>query len=346
MRVIAETNNELWHGGRDGAKIRAMSAVPLSHPDRLATTLATLPAARASRSTTDCAPIGAGAADCRIDLKVAQWHAVRAAQRSEAAAAHLAVYDRDGYPELWAGTVKDGVARGFHVRLEETCSLAGPEGGPDGDEVPEAPASATEFTGKELRRKKDILVASATSRIRFSRRGGLLFVDRERDLNSANCLWFEARRDEGHLDQFHGNDDERPRLFSAQFLKPTRLLQDKQFQQLELDGRLGRRGDGWPCRVVIVGSADAPGLRMTIELPQIQIGWRLRSRFLGVPADLVHHHCMPVREVVATEHGGFVADTLVRSCATLLVDGEPTAVPGAASPGAIRHTFSLGNRQS
>lgn len=325
-----------------------MHATPLSHPDRLATTLATLGAARASRGSGDFQPIGSGSADCRIELKIAQWHALRAAAASPAAAEHLAGFAREDVPELWAGTVQDGVARGFMARLEEVCSLA-PEKQPaaatsNGPDVPTPTGKSTVFTGKELRRKKDILIASASSRVRFSRKGGLLFIDREQDINSENCLWFEGRRDAGNLDEFVGADDERARLFSAQFLKPQRFLQSKHYCELELVGRLGRGPIGWPCRVTIIGDTNAPNLKLTIELDSAVPGWRLRSRFLGVPEELVHHHCMPVREVVTTTHGGFIADTLVRSCAALMVDGNPVPVPEAESPRAICHTFSLGNR--
>ena len=290
---------------------------------------------------------GPGAADCRIELKMAEWLALRASERSAEAREHLAAFAQEEYPELWAGTVQDGVARGFLVRLEEACSLAPPEPAgatTPGDNNPGGDNPGKEFTGKDLRRKKDILVASGGSRVRFSRKGGLLFVDRDHDINSENCLWFEARRDLGTLDGFVGADDERARLFSAQFLKPQRYVQSKQFSQLELAGRLGRSAVGWLCRIVITGHADAPNLHLSIELQSSVPNWRLRSRFLGVPSELVQHHCMPVRELVTTDGGGFVADTLVRSCATLLVDDEPVAVPDAASPQAIRHIFSLGNR--
>lgn len=316
-----------------------MTAAQLSHPDRLATTLATLPQARAGRSGGDYAPIGPGAADCRIEGKLAQWQALRAAQRSPVAAAHLAAYSPEEFPELWAGTVQDGVARGFQVRLEEASSLAVVASPPQ----PQPDGSATEFTGKELRRKKDILIASSGCRVRFSRKGGLLFVDRTHDVNSENCLWLEARRDVGTLDGFVGADDERARLFSAQYLKPQRFVLGEQFSMLELSGRLGRTAISWPCRIVITGHVEQPNLQLTIELANTVPDWRLRSRFLGVPAELVHHHCTPVRELVTTDVGSFVADTLVRSCSTLLVDGQPVAVPDAASPRAIRHTFSLGN---
>lgn len=320
-----------------------MPAAKLSHPDRLATTLATLPQARAARPVGASATARAGASDCRIEGKLAQWLALRAAQQSPAAAEHLAAYSPEEFPELWAGTVQDGVARGFQVRLEEACSLA--ETTAPAEEPAQLGDPVTEFTGKELRRKKDILVASVGCRMRFSRKGGLLFVDREHDIHSKNCLWFEARRDVGTLDGFVGADDERARLFSAQYLKPKRFVQSRQFSMLELSGRLGRTAIGWPCRVVITGHAEQPNLQLTIELATTVPNWRLRSRFLGVPAELVHHHCTPVRELVTTSVGSFVADTLVRSCSTLLVDGQPVAVPDAQSPHAICHTFSLGNRQ-
>lgn len=320
-----------------------MLADLLSHPDRLATTLATLADARASRPDLSGSPIGPGATDCRLELKLAQWKALRAASRSPAAAAHLAIYGQDAYPELWAGTVRDGVARGFMVHLEETCSLAGlPLDSSDQGQKNTPDSKLTVFTGKDLRRKKDILIASAGCRVRFSRKGGLLFVDREQGINSENCLWFEGRRDSGTLDNFVGHDDERARLFSAQYLKPQRFVQGKHYSELELNGRLGRGTIGWPCRIIIVGSSESPSLHVTIELASIVPLWRLRSRWLGVPETLIHHHCMPVRELVTTAHGGFVADTLSRSCATLLVDGEPVPTPDAAKQSAIKHTFSLG----
>lgn len=322
-----------------------MPAAMLSHPDRLATTLANLAALRTERP--DASPShNPGASDCRIDLKQMQWRALRAADRSEPARQHLAKFLPEQYPELWQGTVQDGVARGFYAHLEEVASLGAMPEVQDPHEQPFEPEPGTkvaEFTGKDLRRKKDILVASGGPRIRFSRKGGVLFVDRDQDINSQNCLWFEARQDHGTLDEFVAQADERPRLFSAQFLKPKRFVQSKHYSQLELEGRLGRGPIGWPCRLVITGRSGAPQLRMTIELAQTCIGWRLRSRFLGVPASLLHHHCMPVREVVTSSTGGFVADTMIRSCATLLVDGQPVAVPAASTVTALRHTFSLGN---
>ena len=71
--------------------------------------------------------------------------------------------------------------------------------------------------------------------------------------------------------------------------------------------------------------------------------WRLRARFLGLPAEHIAHECTDVREVVGNASGGFVAFTLVRSCGTLLVDGSPIAVPAAQCPGTLRHRFWLGS---
>ena len=72
---------------------------------------------------------------------------------------------------------------------------------------------------------------------------------------------------------------------------------------------------------------DPRCLRLTIRVENRHAGWRLRARFLGIPAERIAHECTPVCEVVENDAGGFVAFTLVRACATLLVDGQPVAVP-------------------
>ena len=316
-----------------------MPAANLSHPDRLAATLANLPAAHDRRPSGTFESPGIGAADCRIDLKLLQWRALAAAKGSEAAQAHLDALPRNRHPDLWAGTVQDGVARGFAVRLEEAIALAPPD-----EAVPTTDATDAEvFAGKQLHRKKDILVASGGARARFSRRTGVLLVDRAHDLHVENCLWFEARRDVGSLDGFRAVPDERPRLFSAQFLRPVRYVKADSHAELVLAGRLGRTTTSWPCRLRLQGFANEAALRVQIELSTPVIGWRLRSRFLGVPASRLHHACTPVREEVRTDHGGFVADTLVRSCSSLLVDGDPVDVPGAAQPGPVCHRFFVGD---
>jgi hypothetical protein len=317
-----------------------MHPPPQPHPDRLAATLLQVLQGEKRDAAATCSP-AAGSADCRIDLKQLIHRAERAMARSEAARAHLADLDRERHPDLWAGTVQDGVARGFAARLEEACSLA-----PEPDEPPVVDDTAQTFEGRDLRRKKDLLVASGGARARFSRKGGVLLVDRASDFQSENCLWFEARRDHGTLDTFVASPDERPRLFSAQFLAPVRYVTGKLATELTLEGRLGRGPVGWPCRLVLRGEAHRDDLRLDVELPRVVVGWRLRSRFLAVPAALLQHACTPVREHVDGRRGGFVADTLVRSCARLAVGGEVVATPDAADPGPLRHRFSFGKRNS
>lgn len=317
-----------------------------SHPDRLAETLANLPAAHAARPTDGTAPPGDGAHDCRIDLKCMLWQALRAAQRSDEARVHLQRLPRERHPDLWAGTVRDGAALGFLAHLHEVVSLA-PAAPDDGGAWPEHPDPGAQLlTDRKLRRKQDLLVKSGGPRVRFTRKGGVLFVDRAHDLHSENCLWFEACRDIGTLDGFVGAEGERARLYSAQFLQPRYYLAAKARTELQLAGRLGRGPIGWPITVTLRGDDDRQTLELFVELPHAgsdsQSGWRLRMRTLGLPATHVHHHCTPVRELVDNDHGGFVADTLVRACEHLLVDGTQVAVPDAAAPRRVRHRFTLG----
>ncbi|MEZ6036056.1 MAG: hypothetical protein R3F29_01160 [Planctomycetota bacterium] len=321
-----------------------MPGAPTSHRDRLAATLHELLHAPAATAAAPARAPGAGSADARIELKLLQWVALQAMQRSAAAREHLAPLAAEQHPDLWAGTVRDGVARGFAVRLEEAIALAGPAATHDGpDPFAELDdTSCTETTGKQLRRRKDVLIASGGARARFTRKGGLLFVDREHEAHSENCLWFEARRDHGDLDDFVAAPDERARLFSAQFLQPIVLREAKHCTELVLEGRLGRGPIGWPCRLVLRGASAERSLRLSLTLGVGPIGWRLRTRVLGVLPALVQHHCTPVREVVANDRGGFVADTLLRSCATLRVDDQPVAVPDAACQRPIAHEFRFG----
>jgi|GEM_PF-4089596 len=309
------------------------------HPDRRAATLLQVlrggerPAEGASELPEP------GSADCRIDLKQLIYRARSAIASAPSAAQHLAPLKEELHPDLWSGTVPDGVARGFAARLEEACSLASDPVSPD------APEELVELVeGKELRRKKDFLVAAGKTRARFSRKGGLLLIDRSHDLHSENCLWFEARRDLGTLDSFAGAPDEGPRLFSAQFLKPVQLACSEHTTTLTLAGTLGNGEAGWACRVSLYGDRRCDALHMTIELPRIARGWRLRSRLLGVPDQLAHHECEPVRERVDGPRGGFLADTLVRSCAQLRVGDQLVATPAAADPGPLVHRFCLGAR--
>ena len=313
----------------------------MSHPDRVAATLANVADARTARGTGPFAAPGAGAHDCRIDLKLLQWRALHAAARSARARAHLAALDAAARPDLWAGTAQDGACRGFAAALEEAIALAPPaEPAP---RPPDDPVRTQRFEGKDLRKKKDLLVASGGARIRFSRKEGLLYVDRERSVHSANCLRFEARTDRGTLDGFVGDDSERPRLFSAQFLQPRTYVQGPGYAELTLAGRIGRGPVGWNCELALTGVEMETTVRLTLRIDNRLAGWRLRARFLGIPADAIAHECSPVREVVENDAGGFVAFTLVRACPWLLVDGQKVAVPGATCQGLIEHGFRIGS---
>src|SRR5262249_46567155 len=157
--------------------------IPRSHPDRCAATLADVDAARGRQGGGPFAAPGAGARDSRIDLKLLVWRALSAIERSAAARARLRDFDRARRPDLWAGTVRDGVARGFAVALEEAISLAAGARAADGRAAVD-PAAVQTFAGKELRKKKDLLVSSGGARVRFSRKEGLLFVDRAAGVNS------------------------------------------------------------------------------------------------------------------------------------------------------------------
>ena len=123
--------------------------------------------------------------------------------------------------------------------LEEAISLCSPEEPPaeldsDTDKV---------FTGKSLQRKRDILVASAGARVRYRRKTGILFVDRDSGIHSDDCIRFEDRTDRGDLDHFTPENGERPRLFSPAFLNPVLLRQGKSRDVLVQEGRLDAAED-------------------------------------------------------------------------------------------------------
>jgi hypothetical protein len=331
----------LWQRARQRAKIAAMPEGP-SHPDRAAATLADLLAADDAHGAAGrgpFAPPGPGAADCRIDLKLLQWRALRAAAHGERARARLAPLAAAAHPDVWAGTVRDGVARGFAVRLEEAIAAAPPEAPPR--ELATTPGART-TTGRELRKRRDLLVASGGARVRFSRKEGVLFVDRAEQLHSRNCVRFEARRDLGTVDAFAPVADERPRLYSAQFLQPLRYVEAAAGSELVLAGRLGRGPIGWPCEATLTGWHDEENVRLVLRVDNRRCGWRLRVRFLGLPRAAIAHECTDVAEVVDNDAGGFVAFTLVRAVDTLLADGATVAVPAAACAGTLVHTFRLG----
>lgn len=332
-----------------------MPVQPMAHPDRAAATLAQLDASAARRPTGPFVLPGNGAADARIDLKLLQWRALAAMQRSTAARAHLAPFAVEQHPDLWAGTVQDGVARGFAARLEEAIALADDErpakqtnadaAATTKTDVAAAIAAGARVTvGKDLRKRKDVLIASGGARARFTRKEGLLFVDRADEVHAKNCLTFEARADVGTLDGFAGRADERARLFSAQFLQPQRLVESPTGTELELAGRLGRGPIGWPCRLVLRGDPAREALQLRVRIDHRLPGWRLRARFLGLPSAAITHECTPVCEVVQNDAGGFVAFTLVRAATELAVDDARVPAPGAACLGSIEHTFWLGRR--
>ncbi|GAB4153815.1 MAG: hypothetical protein Fur0037_22570 [Planctomycetota bacterium] len=306
-----------------------------SHPDRQAPTLAQV---RPPGGPFD--PPKEGSFDARVDLKLLAHAARRAIGLSEKAREHLARFDEQEHPDLWAGTVRDGVARGFCAALEEAVSLAPPPA-PAPPPVVD-PLKVKTFVGRELRRKQDLLVASGGARIRFSRRQGVLLVDRERRIESANCLRFDDLRDCGTLDGFEAPPHERPRLFSAQFLHPSVLRQGPDFDELVLDGRLGRTAAGFPVRIVFTGRKSEPFVTLRIALENRHRDHRLRMRLLGVPEDAVRHSCTDVCRRVDSPAGGFLAFTLVRACGRLSVDGEVVEVPGAQCLCRIEHEFRLG----
>lgn len=303
--------------------------------------------AAARQGTGPFAPPGAGSHDARIDLKLLQWRALQAVARSARARERLAPFDRERHPDLWAGTVQDGVARGFAVALEEAIELGGDVPDPLVALPAAEPAGALplvqEFRGKELRRKKDLLVSSGGARIRFSRKEGILFVDRDAGVNSPNCLRFEARHDRGSLDGFEPDPGERPRLFSAQFLQPVCYRTAPGRTELRLEGRLGRTQRGYGCRIDLIGDDRLTAVCLRIAIDNRQNDERLRARLLGVPRALVRHDCTDVLEQVHNDAGGFLAFTLVRACGRLLVDGVAVATPAAQCQGTVEHTFWLGH---
>lgn len=306
----------------------------LSHPDRAATTLANVDAEAARRGPGPFAAPGPGAADCRIGQKLLQWRALAAVQQAPAAAARLAPFARDTHPDLWAGTVRDGTSRGFQAALEEAVALA-----PNAPQAPPADRARTFVVGKDLRKRRELLVEHQGVAARFSRRDGLA-VQLPGLEPSPNCLRFEARRDLGTLDGFVADPAERPRLFSAQFLQPVEYSTGPGGAELLLRGRLGRGPIGWPCELRL--RAAPGGVSLALRLEHRVPGYRLRARFLGLPAAAIVHHCTDVCEVVRNDAGGFVAFTLVRANGTLLVDGAEVAVPGALDFGTLEHTFVLG----
>ncbi|MCA8954928.1 MAG: hypothetical protein KDC87_02580 [Planctomycetes bacterium] len=318
-----------------------MTARP--HPDRDAATLAQRNRLLADPSTA-AGPFqmpGDGSCDARVDLHLLR-HAAAVAMRTRGTDAARQRLDGLDTPDLLAGTVQDGTARGLHVALEEAMSLCAPAAPELADVDPEDDARTEEWTGKALRRKRDILVASGGARIRFSRRDGVLLVDRDAGIHAEDCLLFEDRTDAGTLDGFEPVAGERARLFSPAFLSPAVLRHGPRVQELHLVGQLGRGHRGYPCRLVLVGRHDERCVRMTLRVDNRHTDHRLRIRFRGVPDGYVHHCGTPAWSRV--EHRGrtFVTATLVRACGRLQVGSRSVAVPDAQLQLPIEHRFGLG----
>jgi hypothetical protein len=311
---------------------------PAPHPDRVARTLAERERLLAERPAGPFQQPGPGSADARLDLKLLRHAAEQAlaARGTDAARARLAGLDG---ADLRAGTVQDGTARGLAVAYEEAISLCRPAPPPL---PPAGDADARVAIGAELRRRKDLLVASGGSRIRFSRKRGVHFIGRDQGLNLEDCIWFEDRRDAGTLDAFAAVPDERPRLFRPAFLTPTLYSETKAETELRLEGTLGRGDWSQRCRITCVGRRDEPRVRLRVAVDNRLDDHRLRIRFWNFPP--------PAREVSATvpaleriEVGGrwFWATTLVRACGRLSVGDSLVPVPSAQCHGWIEHEFEL-----
>lgn len=319
------------------------------HPDRHGATLLQCTAlAQQARAGDDCIRPGAGSADARIDLKLLAFAAQQAMARSGAARERLNQLSPGQRPDLWAGTVQDGTARGFAAALEEAASVLpqGPRSGPIAavlQRLPHDPLQGRQLQARELRRHKDLLVTSAGPRVRFGHKQGLLLVDRERSLESQGFLRFEDRSDRGTLDAFVPDLAERPRLFDPRFLKPVLLRQGRELDALVLQGTLGRGRSGFPCELALLGFKDEPFLRLQVRIDNRHADHRLRIRFLGVPQHgYVQHFCTDVGEWTDSTAGGFLAFTLVRACGRLTVDDAEVAVPAAQCRDEVAHQFRIG----
>jgi len=317
-----------------------------THPDRLAQTLAQRSALAPQAENEPHDPPGPGSADARVDLKLLAFATVEALAERGTPAARARLADLEG-AHLWAGTIQDGTARGFMVALEEAISLCAPppeQPVDQGTDTQDVLDGAAVFEGKQLRRKKDLLVAAGGARVRFSRQGGILFVDRDADVHTDNCVCFEDRTDAGTLDGFEPLENERPRIFLPGFLTPMRFEQNRKRDALLLQGRLGRGARGYPCRIQLEGRKDEHHVRMSVAIENRHCGHRLRIRFRGLADSVpIGSRGTPGWERVESAGHRFLAATLVRSCGQLVVGDKTVAVPGAQCLGWIRHEFTLGS---
>lgn len=314
----------------------ADAALPPS-PERAASTLAQRAELAARARPPYQAPLP-GSADARVDLALAAWRTWRAIEQSGCAAARARLAGLDA-PDLVAGTVQDGTARGLLVAYEEALSLC-PTPAPEPDPFLDPLTRVLE--GRELRKQREFLIESGVARVRFSRKSGVHLVVRAAECNVERCVAFEDRRDEGTLDGFVAREGERPRLFSPSFLPPVQMLRHTDAARLTLRGRLGRGPAGFPCEIVLEGRRTQPTVCMTVRIDNRHRDHRLRIRFLGVPRALIAAEGTPAFEDVVAGHRRFVAATLVRACGRLQVGSATIDVPGAQVPGWIEHRFHLG----
>ncbi|MEO0481309.1 MAG: hypothetical protein AAF196_17710 [Planctomycetota bacterium] len=311
-------------------------------PDRSAATLCLAERERTAAGTGAVfATPDAGARDCRMPLKQLYLRAERALDErgTPDATERFVTVDR---PHLRAGTVSDATARGVRVALEETLSLCQSEA-PNNDFDPGEPHEIQVVEGKALKRRRDLLVDSGGARIRFSRKGGILLVDRTHDVHVEDCLRIEDRRDHGTLDRFVPDPDERPRLFSFAYLKASRYETGPRHTTLLLEGRLGRRFDGYPCQLEVHGRKDRAFVELRLALENRHDDHRLRLRVLGChrPQALQSETGLVFEDAVANGQR-FVAATLLRACGRLRVGEELTDVPEAQCHGVVRHRLRLG----
>ena len=310
----------------------------VQHPDRIAPTLAVRAAMLGGRPAEAAGP---ERNDARVDLQLDRWWTERCltARGNNAARARLEGLDT---PHLIAGVIQDGTARGLAVAYEEARSLCDPE--PASDSVPELRARPE----KEIRRLRDVAVASGGSRIRWTRREGLLLLDRSCDIHAPAFMTFEDRIDGGTLDGFEAVEPDRLRRFWPQALKPIALLEGEGRTELHLRGRLGRGADGFECGMRVIGEENRERVLVLVEVRNDRNDHRLRARFVGLPdpACIVSEGSPPVRTI---EVGGATghAVTLVRACGRLALD-EPNrqvATPGGQCHGTVLHCFHIGGAQ-
>jgi hypothetical protein len=312
--------------------------VPTPSPERAAANLALR--ARADASGPFLLP-GPGSADARVDLKLAAWQTEHALATRGTAAARQRLAGLDA-PDLVAGTVQDGTARGLLLAYEEALALCSP-----------APAEDDPFTdpltrvleGKPLRKQREHVIESGGARVRFARKCGVHLIDRDAGVNLEHSIAFEDQTDLGTLDGFLAKEGERPRLFSPAFLQPVAVLKCAAGDRLELKGRLGRTPHGYPCTMTIEGRRDERSVRVVVRVENRHPDHRLRIRFMSVPPALISSEGTPALTEIAAGHRRFVVATIVRACGMLTVGMETVAVPGAQVFGWIEHRFRLGEQQ-